>query len=328
MKGIFVAPSCQYYLRKIADEFKDLLGSHYRAFVATLFGHLMGISSSVDVVRFLMFSPSVSDINRFLNEKDLALRLSRRQRRMVEKIFKLANSNPNRYIWAFDDTILPHTGKNIWGAYYWHDHCSNSTIWGHKLLVLGLVDTVKNIFIPVKWEILHREKSNFVDGHEKGWEVGIRLLNEARKEGFTSNQLVADSWFACEEAFEKLTLMGIKFTMEIKSNRIVEFHKKRRIGNPVNHFFKDIKRTKISFRGRPKWASSATLRFRNSRIKLKTVAVANKKGLSHEPFSYYVCNQLTWDKNKIWSLARFRWSIEGVPQKHRECYEQYMTRCA
>ena len=59
-----------------------------------------------------------------------------------------------------------------------------------------------------------------------------------------------------------------------------------------------------------KWASSAVLSFNGSALKLKTVAVANKKGVRNNPFSFYVSNKLTWDENKIWSIARYRWSIE------------------
>jgi hypothetical protein len=121
---------------------------------------------------------------------------------------------------------------------------------------------------------------------------------------------MADTWFSCEESFQKLDEMGIKFAMEIKSNRIVYSRGKKIIGQSVSKFFEGIKRKKIYFRGRPKWASSATLKFKDSTMRLKTVAVANKKGLSNKPFSYYVSNQLTWDERKIWSLARYRWSIE------------------
>ncbi len=43
---------------------------------------------------------------------------------------------------------------------------------------------------------------------------------------------------------------------------------------------------------------------------MKVIAVANKKGLVHECFAYYVSNRLTWDATKIWGLARDRWAIE------------------
>ena len=89
--------------------------------------------------------------------------------------------------------------KKIWGAYWWFDHCSNANVFAHKLLVLGIVDTKTNIFMPVKWEILHRAEKN--DDHEKGWEVGLRLLEEAMDEKFPNLPFVADSWFACKRGF-------------------------------------------------------------------------------------------------------------------------------
>jgi hypothetical protein len=310
VKGIFCASSCPVPIRQVADRFKDLLGSHYKAFVAVLCGSFFGLSSFTDVVRFLMFSPSVSALDRLFNDKKLFNKLNRRQRRMVQGIMKKKSKGKTRYIWALDDTLLPHYGKNIWGAYWWFDHCLNSNVFAHKLLVLGIVDTVKNVFIPVNWEILHRADKNCISDHEKGWEVGLRLLKEALNENFPKLPFVADSWFASEEAFTKLEAMGIKFVMEVKNNRIVSKHGSMKIGTSVKTFFQSMKRVKIFFMKKTKWASSAILKFNNSNIKLKTVAVANIKGMTNEPFSFYVSNQLTWDENKIWSIARYRWSIE------------------
>ena len=56
--------------------------------------------------------------------------------------------------------------------------------------------------------------------------------------------------------------------------------------------------------------AEAILSFRGAQNRLKTVAVANKKGLVHASFAYYVSNRLTWDASRIWSLARDRWAIE------------------
>ena len=308
MKGFSCAPSCPTALRIVADEFKDLLGKHYRAFVATLCGYFFGLSSFTDIVRYLLFSPSVTDIGRFFNEKDLYLRLNRRQRRIVQKIMKSKGNGTKRYIWALDDTTVSHYGRSIWGAYWWFDHSINANVFGHKLLVLGLVDTVTNVFIPIKWEILHRDDGTI--NHEKGWEVGIRLLKEALKEKFPNVPFVADSWFACEEAFQILNEMGIRFVMEIRNNRVIERHGKKKLGINVKAFFANIRRTKIHSKNKHKWASSATLVLKDSVLKLKKVAVANRKGMTDHPFSYYVSNQLTWDENKIWSLARYRWAIE------------------
>jgi hypothetical protein len=310
MNGVSCAPSCPSDLRNAADGFKDLLGPHYKSFVAALCGYFFGLSSFSDIVRYLMFSPSVTDLCRLFNEKNLSGRLNKRQRCIVQKIMKKSGKGKSRYIWALDDTLLPHYGKKIWGAYWWYDHCLKSNVFGHKLLVLGVVDTVKNIFIPVKWEILHRTDDKKIQDHEKGWVVGLRLLREAIDEKFPDLPFVADSWFACEEAFIELDKMGIGFVMEVKNNRIVSLHGREKIGINVKKFFQDFKRTKIYFMKKARWACSVVLRFKDSKIRLKTVAVANQKGLTTDPFSYYVSNKLTWDENKIWGLARYRWAIE------------------
>jgi len=93
--------------------------------------------------------------------------------------------------------------------------------------------------------------------------------------------------------FERLNDLGIKFVMEIRNNRIVHRHGKKFINCSVKKFFSTFKKSKIKFRSMAKWASSACVNLKKSQFKLKTVAVANKKGMTNEPFSYYVSNQLT-----------------------------------
>ena len=38
--------------------------------------------------------------------------------------------------------------------------------------------------------------------------------------------------------------------------------------------------------------------------------MANHRAIDDEFFSYYACNQLTWNASKVWMHARGRWSIE------------------
>lgn len=306
--GVNCVPSCPAIIRKIADSFKDLVGpEHYKPFVAALCGYLFGISSFSDMARFLFFSPSVTSLGRLFDERGLPAKLNKRQRKMVKRLLA---GKKSKFLWALDDTLLPHYGEEIWGVYWWFDHSINASVRAHRLMVLGIVDTEKNIFIPVKWEILHRGQIDSKTERERGWEIGLRLLKEALDEKFPKLPLVADSWFAGEEFFQKLTSLGLKFVLEIRHNRKIKNHGKKTIMTSVKIFFQTVTRVKIFFLNRAKWACSAVLVLKDSNLKLKVLAVSNKKGLASEPFAYYVCNELTWDESKIWSIARYRWAIE------------------
>lgn len=301
--------SCPAEFRAVADEFKDILGNHYKAFVAVLCGYLLGISNSSDMVRFLFFSPSVSTIGRMFNDQALYTRLNHRQRKRVLRLLKKIRQNPSRYLFAIDDTLISHWGKNIWGTYHWSDH-GKRTVWGHKLLVVGIVDTRRKVFIPIFWEILHREGLSEKEIHEKNWEVALRLLDDTVSSGFPRLPLVADSGFSGNEFINTLIDKGYDFVLEIQSKRKVLFHGKQHLDESVFSFFSNRFRHKIKYLNRPKWAVSATLKLKGLAKKLKVVAVANKKGLVHECFSYYISNRLTWDPTKIWGIARDRWTIE------------------
>lgn len=309
----FPVLSCPKDIRDAADGFKDLLGLNYAAFVALLCGAVFGISGINNIVRFLMFAPSASALSRFYNDPELYKKLNHRQRRRLLSILKRANKNPNRYLWVIDDTLVAHAGEKIWGTYWWHDHNTGGAVRGHKLLVLGLVDRDRKLLIPVYWEILHREIEGYEDLHEKGWEVALKLLDAAMEFGFPKLAVCADSWFACEELFQALRhpSRDMRFVSEIRNNRKVVGHgPTKNLNESVAEFFLDRSRKAIFYRGIKKWAAEAVLRFKDSKQSLKTVAVANKKGLAHEAFAYYVSNQLTWNASQIWAIARDRWSIE------------------
>ena len=149
--------SCPTEIRKEADLFKDLLGSHYSAFTALFCGAVFGVGNFSEVTRYFTFAPSVSSLSRFFNEEDLSGKLNRRHRRKVLALIEKTKKDPQRYMWSIDDTLVPHWGKGIWGADYWHDHSTDTTVYGHKILVLGLVDRKRKLLIPVYWEVLHRE---------------------------------------------------------------------------------------------------------------------------------------------------------------------------
>lgn len=262
------------------------------------------------IARCFAFSPSVSSICRLYDARRLVDKLNNRHRKRILRLLGDVQKDPSRYLWAIDDTLIAHSGRKIWGAYYWHDHNSKGTVFGHKLLVLGLVDRKRRVLIPVFWEILHRVGTK---DHEKGWKVAKRLLKHAAAFGFPKFTVVADSWFAGEEFFDALVgeKLGFDFVVEIKSNRKVVGHGKRRnLDIGVDEFFKSSKRTKIFYWGKKKWASEAALWFKDSKRQLKVAAVANKKRLDEKPFAFYVSNRLTWNASQLWAVARDRWTIE------------------
>lgn len=309
----FQAPvlSCPTEIRDVADQFADVVGEHYKAFVATLCGAVFGVSSFSDISRFLTFSPSVSEMGRLYDDPEVYPKLNRRHRRRVQSLLSKAKEDPGRYMWAIDDTIAPHWGKQIWGAYHWYDHSKGATVLGHKILVLGLVDRRRKLLIPVFWEILHREVPGFEDQHETGWEVAVKLLKSAQQEGFPRLTVCADSWFAGEDFFDALSKLKLSYVVEIKSNRtVVGTSKTSGIAMRVDEFFKNRKRKKIFYKRSKKWATSKVLDFKDAKRSYKTVAVANKRKLEKECFAFYVSNQLTWDAATIWAVSRDRWAIE------------------
>jgi hypothetical protein len=305
--------SCPPEVRKVADEYKDLLGNHYSAFVAALSGAIFGVGNFSEIVRYFIFSPSVSSLSRLYAEEELYPQLNRRHRRKVQSLLKKAKKDPKRFMWAIDDTLIPHWGKGIWGADYWYDHTTNTTVYGHKLLTLGLVDRKTKTLIPVFWEVLHRGIEGFEHLHEKGWEVAIKLLKIAGEEGFPKLTVCTDSWFAGEEFFDALTSpkLGLNYVCEIKSNRkVVRDGKNKDLDIRVDDYFKGSKRSKIFYKRNKRWAVEAVLRFNESKEDKKTVAVANKKSLDKDPFAYYVTNKLTWSASTVWAISRDRWAIE------------------
>lgn len=307
---------CPKDIRAVADNFKDLFSTlEYRSFVSALCAAIFGCSNYSDIFRYFLFSPSVSSIGNFFNAPDLAQRLNRRHRRRIFSIFPDILSNPSRYQYAVDDTIAPHTGRNIWGAYVWWDHTKKCNVFGHKILVIGIIDRQTRILTPVIWEVLHRDLRDQIDSneaimHEKGWEVAIRLLKEITQSGFPKFNVSMDSWFASEEMFNQLDALGIGFVIEIKSNRVVKSHGQKRLNGRVSLFFKEKLRHIIYFGSKAKFASEAILIFKDSTRKLKVVAVGNSKHLDDENFAYYVSNRLTWNASRIWSISRHRWAIE------------------
>lgn len=308
----FPVLTCPSVVRDTADDFSDLFPKHYRSFVSILCGAFFGISCLSNILRYFGFSDSVSSMSRFLNDEgSLWEKLNRRHRRRLLRLLPKIQIDPDRYMWAIDDTLIKRSGRSIWACDWWHDHTTNSTVWGQKLLVLGIVDRKRKILIPVYWEMLHREdKKDKSKSHEKGWEVALKLLNLSTEAGFPKLLVVTDSWFAGEDFFCKLKKSGFKFVIEIKSNRIVVQNERQSLHESIAEFFKCKKRHKIIYHGIPKWATAAVVRFNEGKEKMRVAAVANRKGQSEEAFAFYVTYELAWDAAKLWAASRDRWAVE------------------
>jgi hypothetical protein len=303
--------SCPSLIRDFADNFKDLLtASNYRSFVALLCGNIFGIIGCSNIFRFLMFSPSVSSLDNFLNY-DIYESLNRRHRRRLLSILKKVESDRKRYCYAIDDTFLEHYGKNIWGTYWWNDHGKKS-IFGHKLLVIGLVDRKHNILIPLIWEVLHREDSDTNNQqHKKAWEIALKLLQNLNDLGYEKFNIVADSWFCCEEFFSILSEKNYDFCVEFKRNRKVVRYGFKSFNMRLDVFFKNRFMRKIYHNKKVKLACEAILWLKDAKERpYKICAIANKNSGDKEPFAYYGSNKLTWDATKLWGLSRDRWTIE------------------
>lgn len=312
--GFAVTTHCPSFVRSAADAFKDIFPktTDYQAFVAALCASIFGVSGYCNIARFFLFSPSVSALCSFFQTPKLAFKIARRHKRMVMRLYPKMQTESSRFLWVVDDTIVKKSGRSIWGVYSWWDHSSKSYVLGQKILTLGIIDCKRQVFIPVAWEILHRdieEKEN-KQPHEKGWVRALALLDEAIAFGFPKFTFVADSWFAGEEFFRKLTDKGFIFVMEVRCNRIVESHGRSAIEQRVDIYFNGIRRDNIYFHNKRAYAAERKLKLRNSKLVLKVVAVANKKSLEDKCFAYYVTNRLTWNASKVWGIFRNRWSIE------------------
>ncbi len=307
---------CPKLIRDTADDFKDFMTpTEYRSFVAVLCAAVFGISGYCNINRFIQFSNSVSSIANFFDAARMWEKLNRRHRKRLLRLLKQIDKDPHRFMWVLDDTFLKHSGSQIWGAYWWKDHANGGSIFGHKLIVLGIADRKHKILIPVFWEVLHRDLTDLTDEkipnvHEKGWEVALRLLDNALSLGFAKLVLSADIWFAAEEFFTALNKREIQYEFEIRSNRKVLQHKNKYINLRVDQYFENKLRTGVYTGNEVKYASESTVRFKDSKIRHKVVAVSNRKSLKETCFAYYITNVLKWNSSKVWGLARDRWTIE------------------
>jgi hypothetical protein len=305
---------CPSQIRSYADQFKDLLSTaDYQSFVAVLCAAIFGTAGYCDVFRFFLFSPSVSSLWRFFNEDGLVEKLNRRHRRIIRRLLPVMQQDPGRFLWVIDDTLTERSGRGekTWGAYWWHDHTTNGKIFGHRVLTLGVVDRKRQILIPIAWEILHRKDvSSESDDYQKAWERSLDLLDIACSEGFPKFTVVADSWFSGDEFFARLTDRGYDFVSEVRCNRKVARCNRQSFDMRVDVFFATRWRSNVYFHSKCKWAAESNIIFNDASVRLKTVAVANKKNLAEQAFGYYVSNKLTWNASKIWGIWRDRWAIE------------------
>lgn len=307
---MFPAVECPGFVRRYADGFKDLVGNHYREWISLLAGTVSGLGSLCDANRFLLFSRSVSSLNRFLSS-GMAPQLNRRHRRRVRCWALRAMRRPEDFLFVVDDTILPRRGSKQWGVYNWYDHASKAFTNGHKLLVVGLMCRRRRLVIPLHWQILHVE-SKAPELYRCATEVALTLLDELEAEGFPRLTVAADCWFSGEPFYEGLNRRGFGFVVENRANRIVSAVSAESLApkTALPSVFSARRYTPIVYRKRRRFAAECVLTLRSCRkVPLKIVAVKNRS-VDEAPYAFYATNRLAWNAQKVWSISRDRWMIE------------------
>ena len=132
------------------------LGARKRVTIEALWHWYVGLFWAQQICQILLdlyvFTKCESN-ERFSRFEELSTQISRRQRLRVKALLEKVKTNPARYQFAIDDTLVPHSVRDMWGVYSWFDHTNKSYIRGHKILVLGIVDKVRNVLIPAAWDI-------------------------------------------------------------------------------------------------------------------------------------------------------------------------------
>lgn len=151
-----------------------------------------------------------------------------------------------------DDSLVPKTGKVIELIGKLYDHCSHRYELGLRMLTLGFWDG--RSFIPLDFSI-HNEpgkkknrglspkelkaqysKDRFEDspGYKRQSEVavdkiemGVKMIREAVRKGFTPEYVLADSWFISERFIAEVQKIRTKYVKKLnviglmKANRIL-----------------------------------------------------------------------------------------------------------
>ena len=130
-----------------------------------------------------------------------------------------------------DDTLFEKTGKTIEGISYVWDHVIKKSVLGFKALFLGYYDG--DNFIPIDFS-LHSElgkkeskpfglnqvelkkrtsiirgakshgQKRLSEARESKIKKAIKMIKDAVKRGITTDYILADSWFICEEFMKEI----------------------------------------------------------------------------------------------------------------------------
>lgn len=299
-------------IRKLADRFKDTQECSYGCLCVFFALHLFGCTSLCAAARCLAWSPSVSTLQRGVQQFS-GTRFMKRLRGSVLR--RLGNDlNSERFCYAIDDVPVEHFGKDIFRVGSWGGH-GRGLMRGQRIMVLVLVDRKRGVALPLAYEVLTNTNS---PGHRKATDVSFSLLELVLKAGFPKLPIVLDSWFDSVALMNSIHQRGVEFVIECKSTRKV-----KRSPAPgaawkswMDVLHKRIKRG-IKLSGTENSKESRRVRYiaedcvfiKGLKIKLKAAAMYNKP-TDGGFFAVYVSNKLQMSGSEIWALSRARWHIE------------------
>lgn len=301
-------------IRKVSDQYKSITaaaGIDFANTTALFIYFLFGCTSLCQLAREHVNSPSVSSLNRAVANFP-GNRFLRRCRKSILNHYD-DELNPDDFVFAIDDTSNPRYGKTIFACQRWNTHSKG--YFGQKILVLALVDTKRNIALPLGYRFL----TNKLDPKFKPiLDLAIDLVDECLDAGFPRLSVVTDSWFDSKQLMEAFSSRNLIFVTELKSTR------KARTGAGYNVPYKPLsehfhtpcgevyarpfaKRAK----GRPalRFTEAKVVQLKTYKSPIMVVGLYNKRS-SRKAFGYFASTDRTMPGATVWKIYRARWSIE------------------
>lgn len=310
--------TCPPAIRKVADRYKDLVPFSYGALCSLLMLHLLGCASICEAARVLGWSPSVSTLDRAL-QNFMPKRFMRRLRASVLRRFgETIAAEPDRFCLVVDDTLVERFGSNVHALGHHVHHGKNGVTRGQRVLVLALVDIQRGVALPLAFRLCLNKKD---EGYKPLHELCFELIEEViRDAGFPPLVTVADSGFDSVSLMKRFADKGWPLVVEARSNRKV-----KRIPSPkaVWLSIRDAlhKETKVSVKlgktahrkkaRKTKYVASRFVQLRGRSALVSACAVYNKPS-DASPFAFYVSNDLSIRGERLWELSRARWHIEEM----------------
>ncbi len=302
-------------VRKVSDQYKSINSSSGIDFANTtsLFLYfLFGCTSMSQLAREYVNSPSVSELSRAIANFP-GSRFMRRCRRSILNHYN-GQLNPDDFVFAIDDTSNPRYGKSIFACQRWNTH--RKSYFGQKILVLVLIDTRRNIALPLGYSFLtNKLDPNFLPTLQRA----VKLVDDCLVAGFPKLPVVTDSWFDSRELMAAFSKRGLTFVTELKSKRKV------RNGSGYNVPYKILSEhfcdphgevyarpfTVKRERGRPclRFTEAKVLQIKSYKTPIRIVALYNKRS-SCQAFSYFASTDRTMPGATVWRIYRARWAIE------------------